>query len=377
MKKTLLILLLLNFVFFDSFAQQSNQTLPVDGVTRNYIKYLPTNFNQGLEKLPLIIVLHGLGGNASGMTGAGFRTVADTARAIIVYPNGTPNAFGQNGWANETLLESQGVDDVKFINLLIDEMKSTHDIDLTKVYIAGLSMGGIMTYKLVCELSHRIAAAASMTGTVATNVKNNCDEIFKTPFIHWHGTADQTVPYENNPLPSLETVPSTINMMKNLNQCDMSDSTIIPIPDIRNDGITVDRIVYNCQSALELWRFNGGGHDWFRNPNNDVDGATEFWNFFRQFSRADAPPTTSNLSEIDSKINLYPNPVNSNQNFVIDGEVALERLIITNFEGKIIVDEVFRGMIYNYHFSLNKSGLYIISLFDNNGGFQTKKLIVN
>jgi polyhydroxybutyrate depolymerase len=382
MMKKILLKLVLCSLSFPIFAQQTSHSITSGGESRTYIKYLPSNFNQSSESLPLVIVLHGLGDTGMGMTGTGFKQIADTARFVVVFPNGKANAFGQTGWANGTLLETANTDDVQFINQLIDEIKTNNNIDLTKVYVCGMSMGGIMTYRIACELSHRIAAAASMTGTVATSVKNSCNPAVRVPFMHWHGTADATVPYSGNPLPSLELVQSSLDMWKNINACAANDSTIIALPDNNpNDGITVERIIYNnCdnnQFPLEHWKFYGGDHTWFRTPTHDVNGSTEFWKFFRQFQRIDAPPTSNKIELSNSKIDVFPNPSLKGETIKIQTSENIERIMIMSIEGKVVIDENLKNNINIYEFNLSKSGIYIVSTFGNKGNFSNKKLIIN
>lgn len=184
--------------------------MSVNGVVRNYQQYLPTGFDPANESPSLLIILHGLGGNSSQMVGAGFNLIADTARVVAIYPQGKPNQFGQNGWNNGTLLASN-VDDLGFMNQLIDSAIVHYNVNPARVYFTGFSMGSIMSYHMACELNNRVAAIGCMAGTMATSDIQNCVPTYATPVIHLHGTADGTVPYDSNPLPSLSLVPETVS----------------------------------------------------------------------------------------------------------------------------------------------------------------------
>lgn len=288
-------------------AQQTNKTITVLGGTREYIEYLPINY-QSSEELPLIIVLHGLGGNSVQMTPAGFNQIADTARCIVVYPQAKINGFGQTAWNNGTALSS-GANDVEFMNQLMNLYILQYNCDPERVYATGFSMGGIMTHRIAIALNHRVAAIGPMAGTLSSADASSPTPVFQTPVIHLHGTVDGTVPYDSNPLPSLTLVPETMAFWTNVHNCSSAaDST--RIQDIVNDSITIDRFVYdNCDEdgSVELWRFNGADHIYLYEPAHDITEAKVIWNFFNKYRHPN--PSTAGMKEnIQSSLSLSPNP---------------------------------------------------------------------
>ncbi|MGJ8661231.1 MAG: alpha/beta hydrolase family esterase, partial [Bacteroidota bacterium] len=309
MKHTILFLFLSLFTI-SSFGQLTTQTINIGGVTRNYYKYLPVGY-QATENLPVVFILHGLGSNAFQMTQAGFSLIADTARIIAIYPDGLQNAGGQTAWNNGTLLSSSA-DDITFFNKMMDEMILNQNANPARIYVTGFSMGGIMTHHLACALNNRIAAIGPMAGTMSTPDINTCVPSYATPVIHLHGTADGTVPYNSGALPSLTLVPETMTFWRNVHGCSTAaDST--RIPDTANDGITVDRFVYNTCNPLgsvELWRLNGADHVYLFQPNNDITEAVEIWKFFNKWQHPN--PATASLSELKKvkSFSVYPNPSN-------------------------------------------------------------------
>jgi len=146
-------------------AQQTiNGTLEHDGLMREYILYVPANYT-GTEEVPLLFNFHGYGSNASQQMFYGdFRPIADTEGFIIVHPMGTVDNTGTThfnvGWGTST------IDDVGYTEALIDDLSSNYPIDAKRIYSTGMSNGGFMSYTLACELSDRIAAIASVTGTM-------------------------------------------------------------------------------------------------------------------------------------------------------------------------------------------------------------------
>ncbi len=139
-------------------------SLKVGDHERTYLLHLPLAFD-GKRSLPLVVVLHGGGGNAPGAVDmTGFSEKADKEGFVVVYPNGsgrlknrllTWNSGNCCGYALDS-----SADNVGFIRVLIDELEKTRAIDPKRVYATGMSNGGMMTYRLACELSDKIAAAA-------------------------------------------------------------------------------------------------------------------------------------------------------------------------------------------------------------------------
>src|SRR5688572_24879246 len=147
------------------------QTLVHDGLTRSYVVRAPKKLLKSDTPVPLVLVLHGGGGNAPNaeqMTG--FTEKARREGFIVVYPEGygrlktallTWNAGHCCGHAMENK-----VDDVGFIRSLIDEVSGRYPIDARRIYVTGMSNGGMMTHRLGIELSDRIAAIAPVAATV-------------------------------------------------------------------------------------------------------------------------------------------------------------------------------------------------------------------
>jgi polyhydroxybutyrate depolymerase len=307
MKFLLLTAIALSSTFL--FAQQSNETITIGSLTRSYVQYLPTGFDPATESLPVLFVLHGLGDNAANMAGIGTNNIADTARFLVIYPQGTLNSFGSTAWNNATLLATTS-DDLGLMNALMNDMLINYNADPTRIYVTGFSMGGIMSHHLACVMNDRIAAIASMSGTMPSSDISTCVPAYKTPVMHVHGTADGTIPYGAGALPSLSLVPQTIEFWQDVHTCALtSDST--QLPNTANDGITVDRFVYTgCtpDKSLELWRMNGADHIYAYQPVNDFTEANDIWRFLRKWSHSN--PAGVSTIEIAGELNVhvFPNP---------------------------------------------------------------------
>jgi polyhydroxybutyrate depolymerase len=299
---------------FSVSAQLTSHTIMVGSVSRNYYKYLPTGY-QITENLPVVFILHGLGGNAQQMTLAGFAGIADTARIIAIYPDALPNGLGQTAWNNGTLASSNA-NDIGFFNVMMNKMILEQNANSSRIYVTGFSMGGIMSHHLACAMNNRIAAIGPMAGTMSTDDIATCVPAYKTPVIHLHGTSDMTVPYDGTPLPSLSLVAETMDFWRNVHGCAATaDSS--QLPNTASDGLTIDRFVYNnCTplKSVELWRINGADHIYLYEPVNDITEAKEIWRFFLQWQHPN--PAVASLESLVAENNflISPNPSNGKVN---------------------------------------------------------------
>ena len=139
--------------------------------------------------IPLVIYLHGYGWTAEqDMNYTRLYEVADTTGYIVVYPSGAP--YWNSGISDNPDLATSDVDDVGFINALIDTLSAQYSIDFERVYACGYSNGGFMSYKLACQLSNRIAAIASVGGVMPNSLMKNCNPLRTMPILEIHGTND-------------------------------------------------------------------------------------------------------------------------------------------------------------------------------------------
>lgn len=370
--KQLALLFLVTIPFF-STAQLTSETITIGGQTRSYQLYVPTGFNVTTETPRMIFILHGLGGTSANMVSAGFNYVADTARVIVVYPQGALNSYGQTSWNNGTGLSST-VNDEAFINALMDRGLSEFNVNPAKIYVTGFSMGSIMSHHLACALNNRIAAIGTMAGTMSTSDISTCNPTYKTPVIHLHGTADGTVPYAGSALPTLSLVAETMNFWKNVHNCDATaDST--QLPNVAADNITVDRFVYdNCNpvGSVELWRLNNADHIYLYQPVNDITEMLEVWKFFNKWQHSN--PTTLSLSKKDYQdLAIYPNP--ANEFITIESNFESMNYSIVNAQGQSVLSGKISGKSIQLNCSDLKSGIYFVNVFSEDKTFVEKLII--
>ena len=321
MKYTTVILLFTGFVFSSSAQQTINASITHDGIERDYILYVPEIYD-GSTAVPLVLNFHGFGSSASQQMFYGdFRDIADTEGFLLVHPEGT-TLIGNQFWNVGFPGLSSTIDDVGFTEALIDELATLYTIDLDRVYATGMSNGGFMSFLLACQLSEKIAAVASVTGSMTQDTFDDCNAQLPTPVLQIHGTEDDVVSYNENNL-SLP-IPDVISYWVDHNNCETTPTTTT-LPDVDvSDGSTIEYSVYEDGDngiTTEHMKVIGGGHTWpgsilnSAGTNQDIDASMEIWLFF---SRYDINGLLSTDDYENRHVSIYPNPTQSKINLSLN-----------------------------------------------------------
>ena len=321
MRDITVLLLLLGFTF-SSFAQQTiNASITHDGIQRDYIVYIPELYD-GTTTVPLVLNFHGYGSNAAQQMFYGdFRDIADTEGFLLVHPEGT-TFIGDQFWNVGFPGLSSTIDDVGFTEALIDELATLYAIDLDRVYATGMSNGGFMSFLLACQLSEKIAAVASVTGSMTQDTFDDCNAQHPIPVLQIHGTDDGVVLYNGNNLSI--PIADVISYWVDYNNCETTPTTTT-LPDVDvSDGSTVEHSVYEDGDngiTTEHMKVIGGGHTWpgsvinTAGTNQDIDASMEIWLFF---SRYDINGPLSNDDFENNQVTIYPNPTQSKINLSLN-----------------------------------------------------------
>jgi polyhydroxybutyrate depolymerase len=278
-------------------------TFDFEGHKRTFLVFLPKNYTDTM-KFPLVIYLHSYGWTArQGMNYTQLNQVADANDFMVVYPNAVGN--WNSGIGEHLLFTTPNVNDVGFIDGLIDTLSNHYSIDLERIYATGYSNGGFMSYKLACQLSHRIAAIAPVGGVISTKTLEECNPVREVPVLHIHGTDDPFISTEGSK--NFQSIDQTLSYWTDFNNCDISDTTILQDLD-PTDGSTVEKISYtNCtnNSNVIYYKVINGGHTWpGAGPpgysagitNQDFNAGVEIWNFFKDYQLT---PTSIESQEND------------------------------------------------------------------------------
>lgn len=337
------------------------------GVQRSYRIYIPKIYS-ATKPVPLVLNLHGLGSNAQQQEAYGdFRGIADTANFIIVSPNGTQTALGQswNNFANP----GTGVDDIGFISALIDKISGSYSINKNRVYSTGMSNGGFMSYDLACFLNKRIAAIASVTGSMIASHLKACNVSRPTPVMEIHGTADNTVSYNGTGgIVASTNIDTLVNFWVKLNKC--AAPVVTNLPNINTtDGSTVEHQVFNNGkngSTVELYKVIGGGHAWpgsvavLSGTNQDFSASKEIWRFFNQFS-LDQVSSVDLVSLERVEFNLFPNPANADLQISSSADINYTVRLLNSLGQQVVQTTAEKGTITISRGNL-PAGIYLVQL---------------
>ncbi len=271
----------------------------IGGVTRTFSAQLAE-----LRPAPLVIVLHGnLQTGADMATRTAWPQVARREHFSVAFPDGLNRAWADLRKHHMARTPPAGTDDVGFIAALIDKLVEDGVADPRRVYVTGISNGGAMAMRLVCERADLFAAAAPVIINLSGEQAAACHPSRPVPLLLMNGTADPLIPYEGGRgTDGFWSTEKTLAFWRHLNGCESGDGSNADLDDRdRNDQSTVTRVSSACPAGRDvlLYRINGGGH---RMPgrfpdsflaravnlllgpqNHDIDGAEMIWDFFRRF----------------------------------------------------------------------------------------------
>ncbi|MCB9194984.1 MAG: T9SS type A sorting domain-containing protein [Flavobacteriales bacterium] len=371
--KKLLLLLTLTYCI-SGLAQWTNHQWNHNGISRQYRQYIPSSYD-GTTAVPVVFCLHGLGDNMNNFSGIGMNYVADTANFIVITPQAMidplANATAWNSGASYmgyTLNSS--VNDVGFISTILDTLIANYNVDQTKVYSCGFSMGGFMTNRLGCELNNRIAAIASVAGTIGGAV--NCSPGRAVPACHFHGTADSTVYYEGNLYGN--DAEELVQFWATNNNCNAT-AIVDTLPDIAADNFIVIHSLYStCTDGaeVELFRVDSADHDWLT-PANDIFYTVEIWKFFMKHTHSN----NVSVQELEPlQFKGYPNPTNDTYNMSIENWKEGMSVELYNVVGDLMFALKAKNEFLRLDLSDYPNGTYFVKLTDPNGLSTTDKLIL-
>jgi polyhydroxybutyrate depolymerase len=160
-------------------AGDHDESMKSGDFTRNFEVHLPPRYD-GKAKLPVVIMLHGSGGEGKEAgKDTGWSAKADRENFIAVFPDGLPTKplmpasfiFNPRIWNDGSKRGTGGrenVDDVAFLDQMIDYLEAHYAVDPRRIYMTGFSNGASMTWYAGERMSDRLAAIAPVSGHLWT-----------------------------------------------------------------------------------------------------------------------------------------------------------------------------------------------------------------
>lgn len=284
-------------------------TMQHGGEERSYLLYVPPGCKAG-EVMPLLVVLHG--GHGSGrqvMRWAGFNKIAEREHFLAVYPNGIERNWNDGRAIMQYRSHSENIDDVGFVAALLDHLVQKFHADPTRLYVAGISNGAMMTLRVAAELSHKIAAASSVCGSLPRNLLTAFKPSQPVPLLLMNGTEDPLVPWAGGDvhfgrkkLGQIVSTRDTIALWVSRNGCRVEPAVSLLADKNPGDGCKVRQELYAGRDEVVLYEIIGGGHTWpgtspyapawlIGKTCRDIEGSEVIWEFCKTHRKDSTQPT--------------------------------------------------------------------------------------
>lgn len=270
-----------------------------DGLKRRYLVHVPASFDP--EKASAMVLgLHGGGGHAGHFLKDehyGVVSASEKYGFIAVIPNGySKNRRGHfatwNAGACCGEARDRNVDDVGFIAAVIARVKKQALIDEAQVFAMGMSNGGLMAYRLACEIPDQVRGIMAVAGTDNTLA---CNPSRPTPILHVHAINDTHVLFNGgagedafrdpSKVTDFVSVPATIEKWVRLDKAEERAVRVLNVP-----GAYCDLHRATAGAApVQVCVTESGGHSWpgaakgrrgKEPPSRAINAIDVMWAFF-------------------------------------------------------------------------------------------------
>lgn len=229
----------------------SEHALSIGDTTWTYLVHTPPGY--GDQELPVIYLMHGLGGNANDFQAYTLMTVAADQHGFIVVTPQSPHE--DLGWNVKDGPDVKG-SDMDFMAQLMDRVDQEWCVDAAQQFVAGFSNGSFLAFAMACDASYPVAGYAGVAG--ASYSEKACAAAPPTTMIYFHGNADPIVPFDGGDTPTgpVAPAPSTMVAWAKHNKC-----TNAVTRDVAADVRVQEWI--GCQKArMAFYTITEGGHTW-------------------------------------------------------------------------------------------------------------------
>ena len=261
------------------------------GLTRTYVIHVPRSYNLA-SPTALVMLLHGGAGHADLMGNEpayGLKSKSDREGFIAVFPRGTgkPASWNAGGCCGSAL--AQNVDDVGFIRQVVTNVFRQMSIDRTRIFAAGIADGGMMAYRLACEVPDLWKAVAVVAATDRTR---DCSPATPVSVLHIHAKDDPQVPFGGAAKPDAPetaaaaramSVSDTMSKWAQLDGCAPQPRHILDKGDAYCEAYSYCR----GKAEVQLCVTETGGHSWpggkptaGASPSQSLSATDLMWNFF-------------------------------------------------------------------------------------------------
>ncbi len=279
------------------------KTIKSGGVDRQYFLYVPDLLT---SNSPIFISCHGMDQDYQYQKTnqmPWLPLMADTASFVVVYPVGQAvnGSWGNmsSGW------DMDGMKDINFMLDVVSDVKANYNIDDTRVYMSGFSLGGAFAYYMAQKVPDKVAAVVSLSGYDVFGSSLSGGSRPK-PIFHLHGTSDDIMNYSG--------VENYLKKWRDLSKCSS-------IPVILNNhpcscGLSTLTTYTECDCDVEIKLFtaSGVGHDWTGCRGFE----SKIWNFCKQYNTS-----CGKISPEEAIENVVAEPAATKR--IEDGQLLIQR----------------------------------------------------
>jgi polyhydroxybutyrate depolymerase len=236
---------------------------------RPYKLKVPAGYD-GQAPVPLVVLLHGY--TANGTTQAnyfGLLALADKEKFLLAYPDGTRDRLGNRFWnATDACCDffHSGVDDVAYLDAVIDDIAARYPVDPASVFVVGHSNGAFMAHRYACDRAARVAAIVTLAG-MQWKDQAHCQAGSPVSVLHVHGRNDETIKYDGGYTPAA-AYPGAVETVGDWAAHDGCSGELATTGRKRDLDRTVagdetgEQAYSGCPAGvgIALWTIEGGGH---------------------------------------------------------------------------------------------------------------------
>jgi polyhydroxybutyrate depolymerase len=240
---------------------RSTQTIDSGATSRTVHLYRPAGLT---SPAPLVVMLHGgYGSGTQAETAYRWDAEADRGHFLVAFPDGD-NASWNGGGSCCGQAATKNVDDVAFLTKVVATIRGELAVDPNRIYVSGMSNGGVMAYRMACETN--LFAAV---GVDSTTMLVDCGHAAPASVLHIHGTADPIIPYQGGPgrrysptRPAIDgpSAPAVNAAWRAIDGCAAPTTTT-------SGTLTTSTATCPAGRTVELITIAGAGHGWPGAPN--------------------------------------------------------------------------------------------------------------
>lgn len=189
------VILALCLLAVEARAQLVSDSILIEGHYRKF-HYVPPAENTVVTNL--LFLLHGSGGNGRDMLkpAAGLQAMSATEQLLLVFPDGYLHFWNECRKKSNAVTNLENINEEEFFRKMIDFFHRRYNVHENRVFVAGFSGGGHMSYKLALTMPRRFRAIGAIVANLPDSASSDCLSAgIARPVIIINGTADGTNPY--------------------------------------------------------------------------------------------------------------------------------------------------------------------------------------